>query len=311
MDYKKYLAEYWKTIEENNEKDYKFGVDVTGYRKEAHIPYEGDYDPDHTLNLYYPDSYRPCDAKLPVIIDIHGGGWMYGNVDVSERYLGFLASKGYAVMAMNYRLLQRTDLAGQIADIFAAMHWLSQYGPDRGFDLSRVLLTGDSAGGHLSILTECIELSRELQEIYGVKPFDFSINAISVSSPVVEMDKLYIVASEETELGRETAKAYVELMLGDKGKSASWNHHMSISEVVPGLSLPPVQIIDSEMDSLRAHTGYLIDILKKNNQRYETLTWSKENGIHLMHVFNIGHWEWKESIEANEKMLEFFDRVCR
>ncbi|MBP5762880.1 MAG: alpha/beta hydrolase [Lachnospiraceae bacterium] len=309
MDYRQYLKEYWDAIDKANAADYPNGVDPEGYRCEKHIAYMGDYDPAHMLNLYYPEDFKSGNGSLPSIIYIHGGGWMYGSGDISDRYLGYLASRGFSVMAMNYRLLQQGDLKEMISDIFSAMQWLGKYGPVRGFDLSKVLVCGDSAGGHLSILTTCISRSEELRKIYGVDALPYEISAVSVSSPVAETGRLYIAGSEDTGLGQGTAKAYVDMMLGEKGEDAPWNGHMAASEVVPGPGLPPVHIIASESDVHAAHTGYLRDVLEKNGISYELFYRSKEEGIHLLHVFNISHWEWYESIEANESMLGFFRRV--
>ena len=89
---KQEICDFWESVRVNNEKDRKYGVDSTGWRKEAHIPYIADYHPMHVLNLYYPEHWNGADP-LPVIIDIHGGGWAYGPVDDSERYLGWLASQ--------------------------------------------------------------------------------------------------------------------------------------------------------------------------------------------------------------------------
>ena len=310
MDYREYLINYWDAIDKANAADYPNGVDPDGYVCEKHIPYLGDYDPFHTLNLYYPEEEEESES-LPTIIYIHGGGWMYGSADVSERYLGFLASEGYAVMGLNYRLLQYADLQEMISDIFAAMQWLGKYGPARGFDLGKVLVCGDSAGGHLSILTACIAESSALQGIYSVSPLPYKISAISVSSPVAETGKLYIAASEGSLDGDGTAKAYVDMMLGKQGEAAPWNGHMAASEVIPGIKLPPIHIIDSEMDSLSVHTGYLTEVLKENGIDYKMFYKSREEGIHLLHVFNVSHWEWAESLEANCSMLDFFDEVVK
>ena len=309
MDYRQYLIEYWDAIDKANAADYPNGVDPKGFRSEKHIAYMGDYDPAHMLNLYYPEEFCSESSALPTIIYIHGGGWMYGSADISERYLGYLASRGFAVMAMNYRLLQQGDLQEMISDIFGAMHWLGKYGPARGFDLSKVLVCGDSAGGHLSILTTCLSKSEKLRKIYNVNALPYEISAVSVSSPVAETGRLYIAASEDTELGKGTAAAYVDMMLGKQGINAPWNGHMAASEIIPGIKMPPIHIIDSENDALAAHTGYLTDVLESNAVPYELFYKSREEGIHLLHVFNISHWEWRESIEANESMLGFFGRV--
>ena len=305
--WKQELFTFWDNIKKNNDACWKYGVDSTGWKKEAHIPYTGDYDPMHVLNLYYPDTWEAGDDKLPTIIDIHGGGWLYGTVDDSERYLGYLASKGYAVMGMNYRLLQETDLRGLVADIYDSMHWLEQFGPGRGFDLDRVLLTGDSAGGHLTNLVACIQKDTELQKAYDVRPFDFPLTALCVCCPCAEMDRLYILDAEGTEKGDESAKAYRELMLGDMGEKAPWNGHMSASETMEKVSLPPILLIGSETESLYEQSKSLIETMERTGQQYETLIWKKEDAVHLQHVFNISHWEWLESRISNDRMLEFFE----
>ena len=309
--YKQELVDFWAAIKTANDAGYRYGVDVPGTRRESHIPYIGDYHPMHVMNLYYPEDFRADNGKLPAIIDIHWGGWMYGTVDDSERYLQYLASKGYAVMGMNYRLLPETDLGGIIRDIFASLSWLAEYGGARGFDLSRILLTGDSAGGHLALLTAYLMQSAALREIYGVADPGLALSAVCVCSTCTETDRLGGIADdEESERGRGTAAAYRELLLGPDGEAAPWNGHMSISETAGEGPLPPVLIIGSESDSLYAQTKLLEEIFRRHGQTYEELIWKREDGPHLQHVFNISHWEWRESILSNDRMLAFFDAAA-
>ena len=54
------------------------------------LPYEEDGHPMHTLNLYRPAGvYGP----LPTVVDIHGGGWMYGDRQLNRNYCMYLASR--------------------------------------------------------------------------------------------------------------------------------------------------------------------------------------------------------------------------
>lgn len=73
--------------------------------------------PMHTLNLYRP---LGAEGPLPVVVDIHGGGWMYGDRELNRAYCMYLASQGWAVMGMSYRLLPEVDLRGQVQDVLPA-----------------------------------------------------------------------------------------------------------------------------------------------------------------------------------------------
>ncbi len=304
-NWKQVLVDFWEDVEKNNAKEDAHLPKPANWRKEAHIPYAGDYEPTHLLNLYYPEEYDPARGKLKTVIYIHGGGWMYGNIDVSENYLGWIASRGYAVMAMNYTLLQDTDLGGIVKDIFEALKWLSVFGGERGFDLENVLITGDSAGGHLTGLVSAIMKDPELAKIYGVSAVDLGVKAICLNCPCSETDVLYINGEKGSEKGEGTAAAYLELMLGERKEAAPWYGHTSLSSVMKGIKLPPMLLIGSRADSLHDQTKLLIKAMDETAQEYETLIW--EERPHLQHVFNISHWEWRESLISNEKMLKFFE----
>ena len=72
------------------------------------------------LDLYLPEK---ADGPLPVIVWVHGGGWLAGSKDGGGPALPFV-SKGYAVAAINYRLSQHATFPAQIEDCKAAIRWL-------------------------------------------------------------------------------------------------------------------------------------------------------------------------------------------
>ena len=306
-DYRQSLIDFWAAIEKNNAAGERYAPVPKGWRKESHINYMADYDPWHLLNLYYPEDFDASKGKLKTVIYIHGGGWMYGTVDISENYLAWIASQGYAVMAMNYTLLQYTDLKGIVEDIFSAMSWLEKYGERRGFDLDNVMITGDSAGGHLTGLVSSILKNPEIMKAYEVSPLKLNVRAICLNCPCSETDGLYIMEGEDTERGRGTAKAYLDMMLGEQGEKAPWCGLTSLSSVMKGIKLPPMLLIGSQVESLHKQTKLLIKALEETGQDYEPMIWKAEEGSHLEHVFNISHWEWYESLISNKRMLEYFE----
>ena len=70
----------------------------------------------HTLDVLYPADTQPG-AKLPVIIDIHGGGWMYAEKGLNHHYCAALADRGYVVFNINYRLVPDVTVNEQLQDV--------------------------------------------------------------------------------------------------------------------------------------------------------------------------------------------------
>ena len=95
------------------------------------------------LDLYLPRS----EAKLPLIIVIHGGAFSAGD-KVGENPAPFLA-EGYAVASLNYRLSQDAIFPAQIEDCKAAVRWLRANAAKYNLDPDRFGAWGSSAGGHL------------------------------------------------------------------------------------------------------------------------------------------------------------------
>lgn len=107
------------------------------------------------------DLYRPPAADpLPVVIYLHGGGWRQGTREAASPgfrdwnpgVLTRLAAAGFVVVSADYRLSGEARFPAQLEDVYRAFDWVATSGRAHGADPSRVLLWGDSAGGHLAAL---------------------------------------------------------------------------------------------------------------------------------------------------------------
>ncbi len=98
------------------------------------------------------DVYRPKDAEgeLPVIVSVHGGGFIYGDRALYRFYCMELARRGFAVINFDYPLAPEAPYPAALRSVNAVMHWLVRRGRSEGIDPDRVFLTGDSAGAHLA-----------------------------------------------------------------------------------------------------------------------------------------------------------------
>lgn len=105
--------------------------------------------PRQRFDLAVPPGYE----KRGLILFIHGGSWTGGDKEYYRNALGEWAEKGFAAAAMNYRYLSReTHMDGLLGDISSALGAISDLADREGVRLEKVLLTGASAGAHLSLL---------------------------------------------------------------------------------------------------------------------------------------------------------------
>ena len=102
------------------------------------------------------DLYLPEDGSgdMGMVLFIHGGAWIAGNKDGYESGSAYCATDlGIAGATMNYRYISKdTDINDILDDIDAALSTIKKTAADVGINVNKVLLTGDSAGGHLSLL---------------------------------------------------------------------------------------------------------------------------------------------------------------
>ncbi|MGB1015291.1 MAG: alpha/beta hydrolase fold domain-containing protein, partial [Nannocystaceae bacterium] len=116
----------------------------------SNIAYSSMGHPRHRLDIY---RRRAGTQRAPVILQIHGGGWVVGD----KRQQGLplmlhLANLGYVCVAVNYRLSPGATFPEHLVDIKQAIAWCRHHIGDYGGDPSCIVLTGGSAGGHLATL---------------------------------------------------------------------------------------------------------------------------------------------------------------
>jgi acetyl esterase/lipase len=87
------------------------------------------------------------------MIFVHGGGWWYGRKNIRKfPYFQRLVAQGHVVMDIDYTLAPRSSILGMVKDVKQAVVWLKQQADMFGLNPERVVLTGQSAGGQLTLL---------------------------------------------------------------------------------------------------------------------------------------------------------------
>ncbi len=127
-------------------------------------PYAGSRDVRQTFDLVFP---KNASGSTGLILCIHGGGWVEGSKDeYTKTIMQVSEERGFAAACMNYRYVSETvGFDDVLDDVSSALAAIRETGEAYGVDFDRVLLTGISAGGHISLLYACTR-----QDTAPVKP---------------------------------------------------------------------------------------------------------------------------------------------
>lgn len=158
--------------------------------------------PDNVLDIYSPKGLM--DKCLPLIVSVHGGGWVYGDKERYQYYCMSLAQHGFKVVNFTYRLAPKYRHPAQFEDVCACFKWVKENAEKYHFDLNNVFAVGDSAGAHLLSLYSCLRGSDELKRLY---PFSISsileLKGIALNCGVYDIrsdKKILFVDSLRTDL---------------------------------------------------------------------------------------------------------------
>lgn len=138
------------------------------------------------------DVYRPKAAqgeKLPVIVSVHGGGWVYGDKERYQFYCMNLAQRGFAVVNFTYRLAPENKFPAPLEDTNSVFTWVLSNAEAYGFDPQHIFAVGDSAGAHnLGLYTAICTDPSYAAEYPFQPPEGFCPTAIALNCGTYQID---------------------------------------------------------------------------------------------------------------------------
>lgn len=138
------------------------------------------------------DVYRPKDrpGKLPVIVSIHGGGWVYGNKEIMQFYCMSLAQRGFAVVNYSYRLAPAHKHPAPLEDANKVFSWVLEHADDYGFDVENVFAVGDSVGATLLGLYCCLCTDPDYARRLSIRtPAGFLPKAVALNCGLYRLER--------------------------------------------------------------------------------------------------------------------------
>lgn len=148
------------------------------------------------------DLYRPRQAEgrtLPVIVSVHGGGWVYGDKEHYQFYCMELARRGFAVVNFSYRLAPEHKFPAALEDANAAFNWVLDNTERYLLDRERVFAVGDSAGGNLLGLYACFCTNPAYAAQFDFRPPEgFAPKALALNCGVYHISREPLAPDEQT-----------------------------------------------------------------------------------------------------------------
>lgn len=122
------------------------------------------------LDLLFDESQLPESGLYPVVFNIHGGGWITGDKRFRRGVSLQFANSGNFVVNVNYALTPKYTYKDEIQNIFSALKWVQNNAEKYKLDLNKMVITGDSAGAHLSAVTIVTLTDTNWQQKFEVEP---------------------------------------------------------------------------------------------------------------------------------------------
>jgi len=194
------------------------------------------------LRIYWPD--EPAGSPPPLVLHIHGGGWAIGDPEGYERVCrAYCAAGGCVVVDVHYRRAPEHKYPAALEDCEAALTWAAKEAGSLGADPTRVVVTGDSAGGNLAAaLCQRARIPLALQVlVYPV--ISASAHADFPSRPALGDGRFFL---RDADIRNAEAEYLPDPTAGEEPGASPI---LSADPVIA--SLPPTLIVTAGLDPLR------------------------------------------------------------
>ena len=140
---------------------------------------------DLEMHLFLPDT-AIFKAETPTLVCFHGGSWTEGKPDYFFWAGDYYTQQGWAVAVVEYRIGARhgTLPFASVKDARSAIRWLRKNADQLNIDTSKIVATGNSAGGHLSLATALADNCNEVTDNLEISPVP---NALMVIAGVYDL----------------------------------------------------------------------------------------------------------------------------
>lgn len=270
-------------------------------RKKKHPPY-GEYDmkldvpyiEDGTFDHRYDVFYAKENRKNCLIIDIHGGAYMFSTRKDNYHFATIFLKEGFDVICLDYAPNNgKKDTKDLLDDIVFALNHIFAHLEEFGFAKESIVLTGDSAGGHFALLlAEAIE-DKDVAKQLGYEFPDVPLKAVMINCPVYDFGNV----TKNMKAGANRR------MFGPR-----WRINEPFVLISPRTYLEklrmPLFLSTCTNDFLRSQSLLLAEDMKGKTTPFTFLDVESDKP-EIGHVHNVIEPELEESTKVNKAMINF------
>lgn len=255
----------------------------------------GSYGVDNLLDIYVPKATKTIQ---PTIVNIHGGGWVYGNKEIYQYYCMGLAQRGFVVVNINYRVAPETRFPGAVSDINNALKFIVDHGAEYFIDKDRLVMVGDSAGGQLVSHFATILTNPDFAKLFDFEAAKVTVKALGLNCGTYDGRGMALDRNDEVFL------EYIDCI--DKTPDDALLERLDALKYMNS-SFPPSYIMSAECDFLLGCAQPMYDYLTGRGVPCEIKIYGDKNRPEIGHVFHVDC-RLEEAKICNDNECEFFKR---
>jgi acetyl esterase/lipase len=268
-------------------------VSSEGLREYRDVPYNNRLGKELLMDIFEPVVEEG--TELPVIVNIHGGGLIGGNKNLSVGFCRQLAKRGYLVFSLEYRLIPAIRVYEQFDDVCAGMDCIGKKLVDFDVDFTRIYMVAESAGAYLATYVAAMKKSEALQKAIGYQPTNMVFKAMGLISGM-------FYTTRKDMLGYFLSRS----IYGKDARSIAMAEYTNPEHPEIIYNIPPCYLITSKADMLERYTlDFAGELGNKGIEHYLRHMGSDPK---LLHAFPVLNSSLPESERVIDEIVGWFEK---
>ncbi|MDR3263829.1 MAG: alpha/beta hydrolase [Clostridiales bacterium] len=229
-------------------------------------------------------------AKKPVLIYIHGGGWVQGSNTIRNPYCSRIADLGFYVLNINYELAPDAPHPAQVRNIFRAVSYVFEKKDEYNLDTDSIFFGGDSAGAHLAALAAGVTVNQRLYDGFEI---DFAQKDVfKVKGLIMICGVFEFVSCRHSDFPNMFLylKAYSGYDVRELENENGFLERQDIKDMCPvtlvNPEYPPCIVLSGEKDPLRFSSDVFCDTLQNNGVKTAAFRGTGRYSLHCFPLYD-------------------------